>query len=175
MPSLDPESGTYQELTTLDATLSTKIPSSLSFVQAASIPLGYYAAYVGLFHPTAMGLPPPTSEPTDFDQPILVWGAGSIVGRSVIQLLSLAGYKNVLAVASAHWFSELKTYGAKVFDYKDQDVVNKIKGALDGKDLRLAYDVISLPPSLAEVAKLISPGGRVSDLFHACGPKILRK
>ncbi|KAF8309821.1 GroES-like protein [Clavulina sp. PMI_390] len=163
LPYADRESGTYQELATGDATMTIKIPSSMSFVQGTSFSLGYYAAYVGLYHPNAVGLPAPgSSEFVDLTQPILVWGAGSVVGRSAVQLLSLSGYTNILAVSGSHRFDDLRAFGATVFDYKDADVVGKIKAALNGKEIKAALDSIATPLSLVEVAKLISPGGRLA-------------
>ncbi|KAF8309824.1 GroES-like protein [Clavulina sp. PMI_390] len=157
-----PESAAFQELANLETTAVVKIPSSVTFTQAATLPAPWYTAYSGLFHPKALNLLPPTggsSASGDRSQPVLVWGAGSAVGRAAVQILARAGYTNVLATSGPHRFEDLKALGAQVFDYKDKDVAEQIKKALNGTELKVVFDAITLPASLSEISNLISPGG----------------
>ncbi|KAF8308280.1 GroES-like protein [Clavulina sp. PMI_390] len=154
-------SATFQEIAILDTTAVIKIPSRVTFTQAATIPVPYYTAYSGLFHSKAMNLPPPAVTLADRSQPILVWGAGSAVGRAALQILTRVGYTNVLATAGRHRFEELKSFGAQVFDYNENNVTEQIKGALNGQELKDVFDAISMPESISEIAKVISPGAAV--------------
>jgi NADPH:quinone reductase-like Zn-dependent oxidoreductase len=64
---------------------------------------------------------------------ILVWGGSTAVGHHAVQLASLSGYK-VITTASLKNHDWLKSLGATTcFDYRDPEVVSKIKQAA-GKD-----------------------------------------
>ena len=61
----------------------------------------------------------------------------------MIQIANNLGY-TVLATASPHNHDYVKSLGAKyVFDYKDPDVVSKIRKAA-GENLSLVYEYVSL-------------------------------
>lgn len=83
------------------------------------------------------------------------------VGQSLIQLAHASGYK-VVATASPRNFNLVKALGAdKVFDYKDPEVVSKIKKAT-GNSLTKAVDAIAVLDSQRICAESLGPkGGRV--------------
>lgn len=75
-----------------------------------------------------------------------------------MQLAHLAGYK-VVTTASPRNFEYVRSLGADaVFDYKDPDVVAKIKQAT-GDSITKALDAISLKDSQRITAEALAPSG----------------
>ena len=83
------------------------------------------------------------------------------VGLSAIQLAHISGYK-VVTTASPRNFALVQSLGADaVFDYRDPEVVTKIKAAT-GNSIKSALDTISEKESLRITADSIgSQGGKV--------------
>lgn len=80
------------------------------------------------------------------------------VGHFAIQLAHLAGYK-VAATASPRNFTLVKSLGADaVFDYRDEDVVAKIKQATSDSVTK-AVDAISIKDSQRISAEVLAPAG----------------
>ncbi|OQV07102.1 Alcohol dehydrogenase GroES-like domain-containing protein [Cladophialophora immunda] len=124
----------FQEYTVLLAHMASHIPDTLSYEDAAVIPLGLSTAACGLFQidQLAMQLPAvPAAKPTG--KTLLVWGGSTSVGFNVIQLAVAAGYE-VIATASPRNFDLVKHLGAvDVFDYKSPTVVADIRTAFKGR------------------------------------------
>ncbi len=77
--------------------------------------------------------------------PILIWGGSSSVGVAAIQLAKAAGLGPIFVTASGRNHERLKELGAdECFDYKDLDVVEKIRQAVErwGKGLKYAFDTV---------------------------------
>ena len=147
-----------------------QIPDSLSFDQASTIPDNFVTAFYTLFN--QLGLPKPSSFPATqppplATTPILIYGASSTAGLYAVQLLSLAGYKKIIAIASKRNHDYLRSLGATdTFDYNSSTVVEDIAVAIggDGKAL-LALDCISTDSTLQLLAKIISPLGKLAILL----------
>lgn len=164
-------SAAFQEYSTADANCAVKIPDTVSFSQAATICVTWYTAIVGLCHPQLLALRFPddpfskSSPPPEATQPILIWGAGSGIGRACVQILYQGGYSNILATSAPNRFDDLKSIGAKeVFDYRQENVVDAISSYLAGRNEKLlvAYDPISTPATLEPISKVVSAGGVVA-------------
>ena len=86
----------------------------------------------------------------------------------MIQLAALSGYK-VVTTASPRNFDFVKSLGAsEVFDYKDPDVVAKIKAAT-GDSITKAVDAISLKESQRITAEALAPSG--GEVVLVLGPE----
>jgi len=140
-----------------------KKPTSLSYEDASTLGgVGLSTAVQALHY--RLGIPKPW-EPKSESAPksLLVWAGSTSVGLFAIALAKLAGIP-VVSTASPHNFELLKKLGADaVFDYKDPDVVSKIKewGAAHG-GLTAALDNISEHGSTKLVAQSLSEkGGKV--------------
>jgi len=93
-----------------------------------------------------------------------VWGGGSGVGQAAVSLLKLAGFVEIIAVASSKHAEYLESRGATyVVDYREDDVVASIRGILAGKPLTKAIDAISTAESSELVMQLLAPG---ADLIY---------
>jgi len=123
--------GAFAEYVTAKYDFILPIPDNTSFEQAATMPIPFFTAVQALF--LRLGLPEPSAETKAGDHWLLVWSGASSVGQYAVQLGKLAGWK-VATTASESNHALLKSYGADaVFDYKDKDVVNKIKEATGDK------------------------------------------
>lgn len=109
---------------------------------------------------------PSATSPPDAQAPFVVWGASGSVGQYALQILKLAGYKKVIAVASARHHAYLKTLGATAtFDYRSPDVVEQILKEAGGK-IKYLFDTIGDEAgSLVHVAKLGSEGSKIAYLL----------
>ena len=146
-----------------------QIPDDLPLDEAASLSDNFVTAFWTLFGPN-LKLPhpstfPASAPPADADAPILIYGAGASAGQYTVQLLKLAGYKNIFAVASAHNHAHLKSLGAShAFDYRSASFVDDILAAAGGK-IKTVVDIIAARPSLAAIQKIVGPGSKVAILL----------
>jgi NADPH:quinone reductase-like Zn-dependent oxidoreductase len=142
-----------------------KLPAKVSFEDAASLPLAYMTAAIGLH--VRLGLPSswnPVREPT----PLVVYGGASSVGAFVIKLAVKAGIHPIIAVAGkgAAFVEGLidRSKGDAIVDYRkgDEAVVQGIKDALKGQKLEYAYDATSEHNSWHNIVKVLDPKGKLT-------------
>jgi NADPH:quinone reductase-like Zn-dependent oxidoreductase len=137
-----------------------RIPDSLSYEAASTLPVGLETAAQGLFH--HLKLPKLGSAPSN--KFILIWGASGSVGAYAVQLSALAGFK-VIATASPRNFDYVRSLGASfVFDHNAPDVVDQIKKAANN-DLHYAFDTISAEAGALCVKALSTTSAA---FFHTC-------
>jgi NADPH:quinone reductase-like Zn-dependent oxidoreductase len=129
-----PAHGAFQDFTLVLSNMAARIPASLSYVDAAVLPLGLGTAACGLFQKDHLALNYPSLSPEPTDKTILVWGGSSSVGCNAIQLAVAAGY-NVITTASPHNEELLIGLGASaVFDHSSENIVDGVSQALRGND-----------------------------------------
>jgi len=159
---------TFQQYTTIYSDIAAKIPSSISFDQAASIPLGLATAAVGLFGPKwtgggGAGLSAPWDEGNAgkyAGQPIVIFGGSSSVGAYTIQIAKLAGFSPIITTASPSNFDLVKSLGAThPIDRKSTTLVEDIKAI--AKDFKIIYDAISLADTQAQAYEILAEGGQL--------------
>ncbi|KZT71551.1 GroES-like protein [Daedalea quercina L-15889] len=134
--------GAYAEYVKATYDLCWNVPEgTLSHEQAATMGCAYWTAIQCLFHPTRLGLVEPPEKVKE-EVYVFIYGGSSSVGMYALQLAHAAGYK-VVTVASTKNHALCKSLGADyVFDYKDPDVVSRIKEATKNS-LHWALDTIS--------------------------------
>ncbi|KAL4781771.1 chaperonin 10-like protein [Aspergillus varians] len=149
--------GAFQEYVLTSPENLAVLPDSVSFEEAAILPLAVFTAWngwcvAGLDHETKYT--PANGE----KRALLVWGGASSVGSVAVQIAKGMGFV-VYVTASAKHHEYMKELGAdRVFDYRDGDAVSQIIGAArgDGVTLRIAYDAVpgSLEPTLEVLGAL---------------------
>ncbi|THV03079.1 dehydrogenase [Dendrothele bispora CBS 962.96] len=164
------QGGAFAEYCVADAELVISLPDGLSFEEASSVGFAGLTACQALWQ--SQRLPTP-NEPAKESFPvcILVWGGSSSVGQYVVQLAKLSGLQ-VIATASLKNQDLVKPLGADaVFDYRDNDVSQKIREFTDNK-LVYAIDCISEgdTPKLAGES-LGTEGGHVTLVLNAQVPR----
>ena len=149
-----------------------QIPDSLPLDAAVTIPDNFVTAFWALFDNLKLTFPPTVPEkgaiapsPSFAETPILIYGAGSTSGQYAIQLLKLAGYKNILATASSKHHGHLRTLGAThTFDYSSANLMRDVKAAAGGK-VSLILDCVTAEGTLAKTSQIISSDGTIALLL----------
>eukprot|EP00043_Microstomoeca_roanoka_P027376 m.14353 g.14353 ORF g.14353 m.14353 type:complete len:333 (-) comp7590_c0_seq1:359-1357(-) len=130
--------GTFAEFCKCPEDLILHKPADWSFEEAATLPVVYLTAALGLHH--SLEAPFPGKKP-ETEMWILIWGASSSVGSFAVQLAKASGLK-VVGTASRHNFDKVKQMGADaVFDYHSDTVVEDIKKTCKNH-LTLVYDAV---------------------------------
>ena len=156
----NPAEGTFREHTIVLEHMAAPIPDTMTFADAAVLPLGLGTAASGLYGTANLGLAYPSPAPTPREEVVLVWGGSSSVGVNAIQLAVASGYV-VISTASPRNADMLKRLGAsEVFDHGRADIVDEIAAFLRGRRL----------------AGVLHATGRVEDsLAVAAGAEGVRK
>lgn len=125
---LRPDSGSFAEYIAAEAEFALRIPTPMSFEQAAALGgTGLATLAMALFHDSALGLPGTPGQHAARPRTVLVHGGSSSVGTMAVQLLRLAGHVPI-ATCSPRNFAMVKKLGAvEVFDYSDPECGAKIK------------------------------------------------
>jgi NADPH:quinone reductase-like Zn-dependent oxidoreductase len=140
--------GAFAEYAVFPALTTFHIPTSLSFEEAATLPLGITTAAMGLFRRL------PFTLDSKVDKTIVIWGASGSVGNYAVQMAKIIGLK-VIGVAGGGT-SIAKIAGADVVvDYRQGQVHSQIKRALNGEKLQYAFDAVSENGTIEQVSSLI--------------------
>lgn len=131
----NPAEGAFQTHVVVREQLCSPLPDTISFAEAAVLPLAITTAAAGLYEADQLALGLPTSDASNRAETVLIFGGATSVGMNAIQLARKAGYA-VIATSSPHNFGLLHHLGAGVVvDYHDPDVVEQIVGQLRGRHL----------------------------------------
>ncbi|MFH9405282.1 zinc-binding alcohol dehydrogenase family protein [Streptomyces sp. NPDC017638] len=150
----------FQHYVVLMQHMVSRIPDSLTFAQAAVLPLALSTAATGMFQQDHLGLAMPGAEPVDHAETVVVWGGSTSVGSNAIQLARNAGYQ-VVATASPHNFDHVRALGAAhAVDRNSPGAVEEILERIGGGPLAgiLAIGSRSLPKTVTLAAR--APGGK---------------
>ena len=153
---------TFQHYTVVPAVIAAPIPSTLSFEDAAVIPLGLATAACGLFQKDYLALEYPSLDPKPNGKVLIIWGGSSSLGSNGIQLAVAAGYE-VFVTASPKNFDYVKKLGAsQAFDYNSETVVDELVEALKGREVAGAFDCIGKNGAVESCAAVLrrSEGNR---------------
>jgi NADPH:quinone reductase-like Zn-dependent oxidoreductase len=133
----------FQNYTVVPQVLVSPIPDSLSFEQAAVVPLGLSTAAAALYQSDCLKLPYPKPGPQKSTDSILIWGGSGSVGSNAIQLAAASGVQ-IVATCSKRNFEYVKGLGAThVVDYNDPSAIDDIVKALQGTKFAGVFDSIS--------------------------------
>lgn len=148
--------GSFQRYTVVLERMTSPIPDSLGYQDAAVLPLALSTAACGLFQQDHLALQHPTAVPEPTGETVLVWGGSTSVGSNAIQLAVAAGYE-VITTASPHNFGYVTELGAsEVFDHNDPNVTDRIVAAFTGRTLAGALAIGT--GSAAQCAAVVRAG-----------------
>ncbi|KAH7124595.1 putative alcohol dehydrogenase [Dactylonectria macrodidyma] len=125
-----------------------KVPENLPLPDAAALTTVVQTANDALFH--LFKLPLPSSGHGQVEGTLVVWGGGTAVGISAIQLARAIGVTSIIVTASSSRHGLLRELGAThCFDYHDESVVEQVKRAIqEAGDTRLwGFDTAGTPDS----------------------------
>ncbi|KAM5344922.1 hypothetical protein ACJ41O_010784 [Fusarium nematophilum] len=142
--------GGYSQYTLADEHICFPVPQGLSLEEASTVPLAACTAFLSLFSKDCLSIP----RSGDKKPSVLIWGGSSSVGLYAVQIAGLYGLE-VIATCSHQHHDLIKSYGAKaVFDYRDPQVVDKIREATPG--LQYVFDTIGNKTSSETASRAIS-------------------
>ncbi|KAF9527423.1 GroES-like protein [Crepidotus variabilis] len=142
----------FQQYAIADAAFTAKIPSNITYSQAATLPIALSTAFSGLFaeFPYGAGFPAPYSDEdrkTGAGKAILIIGGASSVGQFTIQCAKLAGFSTIITTASLTNASALKSQGAThVIDRSldAESVISRISSIKPSDPVEVVFDAIGL-------------------------------
>lgn len=152
--------GAFQQYVVCLPQLTSIIPDTISFEQAATMPLAVTTAAAGLFEMENLGLNYPSLDSESTGKSLLIWGGASSVGCNAIQLATAAGYE-VITTSSVKNFELMKKLGAvQVFDYNNSTIVRDLVTALENKAIVGAFEASGKPEGVLGCAEvLLKTGG----------------
>jgi len=165
----NPEDGAFAEYIVAKGDISMRIPSHLSFTDAATLPGGLATVALGLYKYLGLPLPPATVTRNSW---ILVYGGSSATGSLAIQFAKLSGLK-VVTTCSPRNFDLVRRLGADaVFDYRDPECTQKIH-QLTSDDLTQVFDTIATLETAKICAESMSStkGGVYCNLMGVDAPR----
>lgn len=168
--------GSFAEYAVAYAYTSFHIPKSMSYEEAAALPLAAMTACVGLFHHDNLALPAPWEfqKTSKTQTPLVVYGGASAVGAYTIQIARKAGIHPIIAVAGRgqDYVSKLidKSKGDAIVDYRkgDEAVVAGIKEAAKAAGVDKifhVFDMTSSKQTQENGVKVLSSGGRLTTVL----------
>ncbi|KAK2026637.1 GroES-like protein [Colletotrichum zoysiae] len=145
--------GAYSQYTIADEKICFKIPDRLSLEEAATVPLTATTAWLALFRSASLAIDRNKGSAIN----LLVWAGSTSCGLYAIQIAALFGF-NIGTVCSPSQASRLCSLGANhIFDYKDPDVISKIKQAMPSVDY--IFDTIGTESSSTLASQAMNPAG----------------
>ena len=155
-PGFNQRQGTYAEYALVDANLVAIKPSSLSFEQAAAVPLVLITAWEALYDRARITA----------DQTVLIHAGAGGVGHVAIQLAKLAGASVITTVSSPEKATFVEQLGAdKSINYKVQDVVTEVINWTAGQGVDIAFDTVG-PAVLQHCFDCVKPYGDVVTILQ---------
>jgi NADPH:quinone reductase-like Zn-dependent oxidoreductase len=148
----DLQYGTFAEYSTAPEGFFAPKPPSLSFVEAAAVPLAALTAHQGL---EAIGL--------RGGETLFVAGGSGGVGHFVVQLAVARGAR-VIATASERNQDFLRSLGAEPVDYGNEDVASRVHELAGDRGVDAAFDIFGGERQQLAVS-LLRPGGRITSII----------
>ncbi|KAF9564506.1 GroES-like protein [Agrocybe pediades] len=161
------EGGGFQQYSIAQASLVSKIPESLSYDEASTLPVLIGTAYSGLYaeFPYGLGLVPPITDEgygKYKDTPIFVTGGASTIGQGAIQFAKISGFSPIITTASLKNEEALKKAGAThVVDrsLSNDDIIAEIAKITAGKQVQHVYDSVGSDITQKLSVDLLSQSG----------------
>jgi NADPH2:quinone reductase len=151
--------GAFAEQIVVPAQNVVPIPDGVDFAIAAAIPVMYGTAYVALKHRAQL----------QGGETLLVTGASGATGSAAVQIGKHLGATVIATASGAEKVQYVKNLGADaVIDYKQEDVIARIKELTQGKGVNVAFETVG--GDLFEAAiQSIASQGRVLPIGMASG------
>lgn len=143
--------GTFCEKIAVPARNAIKIPDSMSFVDAASIPLVFLTAWRMLISRGRVGP----------GEDVLVLGASAGVGIAAIQIARLAGARVFAAASSDDKLDLCRDLGADVtINYAGEDFLSRVRRETGGRGVDVVVDYVGRDTWVKSLKSLVG-GGRL--------------
>lgn len=158
--------GSYAEFAVAWSHTTFPLPHSVSFEDAAALPLASMTAAIALYQ--RLALPQPWDPPRDTG-PLVIYGASSSVGFYALQLALRSNIHPLLCVAgraAEHIRSFIDpAKGDTVIDYRDKtpdEIASALRTAAAGIPIRHAVDAVSENGTPAILGQALDKGGKIT-------------
>ncbi|KAH7324871.1 chaperonin 10-like protein [Stachybotrys elegans] len=160
--------GSFAEYAIGQADTTFHLPASMTFEEAATIPLAAGTAAAALF--VKLGLPEPWVKHRDpsVSDGVVIYGGSTAIGAYAIKLLQKADIHPIYVVAgkARDFVSGLidTAKGDRLFDYRvgKDALVAEIKEALGARRPKFAFDTVSENGTTQTVAEVLDPAARLT-------------
>lgn len=150
--------GSYGEYNVEDAALIARKPRSLSFAEAASLPLAGMTAWDAVIERPAVRA----------GETVLIHGGGGGVGTLAIQLARIAG-AHVFTTCGRYDFDLVEELGAaRAIDYRDEDFVDVVNTDTRGEGVDVIVDTVG-GDTLVRSMPALTRHGRMSTIIGITG------
>ncbi|KAF5326954.1 hypothetical protein D9619_004014 [Psilocybe cf. subviscida] len=175
----------FQQHAVAYASHLSRIPESVSYDEAAALPVVAMAAWVGLYsaQPHGFGLTAPVSSAKRgiyAGTPLVVLGGATSVGQLVIQLGRVSGFSPIITTASLTHTARLTNLGAS--HVLDRNLSTPELRAsimkITAEPITLVYDAVSHSNTLEQGLEILAPGGQLADVsatLYAPSPEALAR
>jgi NADPH:quinone reductase-like Zn-dependent oxidoreductase len=154
--------GGYAELAAVPAANLIPIPATMSFTEAAAVPLVFLTAWHMLV--ARAGLRP--------GEDVLIQGAGSGVGSAAIQIAKLLGARVIATSGAARKLELAQQLGADhVLSYREQDIASEVRRLTGKKGVDVVFEHVGAATWDGSVASL-AQGGRLVTCGATSGAKV---
>ncbi|KAI1628971.1 chaperonin 10-like protein [Exophiala viscosa] len=156
--------GAYAEYATAPEHTIFKIPESMTFEEASTIPLVSLTAAITLFRRQGFAAPWKPEAADKNDKPLLVYAATSALGTFTIRLAKLAGIGPIIAIGggSSAYLSTLLDMQDVLLDYRSgmDKVKQDVRQVVEDRKLSLthAVDAFSENGSWVDVSQMMDGG-----------------
>ena len=151
--------GTLADYFVADNNCAWPLPEHVSDIQAAALSVTYGTSYFGLKHRAQLRA----------GEVLLVLGASGGVGSAAIQLGKVFGATVIAAAGSSEKLKICRELGADyVINYKQEDIIERVKALTDGRGADVIYDPIG-GDMFDQVKRCINWEGRIVIIGFASG------
>ncbi len=154
--------GGYAEYCTAPAPQCLPVPSGLDFAEAAAIPETFFTVWSNVFDRGGLAA----------GESFLVHGGSSGIGTTAIQLARAMGARVFATAGSAQKCEACEKLGAeRAIDYREEDFVELVKQATDGKGVDVILDMVG-GDYVARNIDALAPDGRLVYIAFLGGSKV---
>ncbi|MEE9455375.1 MAG: NAD(P)H-quinone oxidoreductase [Paracoccaceae bacterium] len=153
--------GGYAQFATTHQDHALSIPAGLSMLEAAALPETFFTVWTNVFERGHLKA----------GETFLVHGGTSGIGTTAIQLAKAMGARVFTTAGSAEKCVKCLELGAdRAINYKDEDYVEVIKQAADGRGVDMILDMVG-GSYIARNIRALAMDGRLSMIAFLGGPK----
>lgn len=128
--------GGYAGSVICPATHAARIPDTLSFSDAATMPIAFGTGYVALVHRARL-------RPSEW---LLVHGAGGNIGGGALQIGKLLGARTIATASGNDGCERLLALGADyAIDYRAGPIAERVRAITDGVGAAVIFDAVTGP------------------------------
>ncbi|HUJ37563.1 MAG TPA: NAD(P)H-quinone oxidoreductase [Hyphomicrobium sp.] len=154
--------GGYAEYCVADEGACLPVPASLSMVEAAAIPEGFFTVWHNVFERGGL----------KSGEWFLVHGGTSGIGVAAIQLAHLLGARVIATAGSAEKCEVCRKLGAeRAVNYNTEDFVEAVKSATEGKGANVILDIVG-GDYIERNIRSLADDGRLVNIGFQAGSKV---